>query len=241
MLSLLLTLGLAFAAAASTGQDPGCIPRPSASRGFRLVVNVTDPSSDLSPSIQGSFLSLAHIGPAQNRAIILPTEGPVFYQNGTFKDITMQRIGILTDGGTPPFPEGLTYASDSGTNTTQGAPLFVNAGASGGGTRLTRLWDPYSYLTILSNVVESTLVVCNSTIPYYGESRFFNVVNWVTARRDATGTHLVLPEGCAAIRLVPQCAVLNELPEGAYSSHEFAQEVRCYEDVGAIDWSKYPY
>jgi len=32
---------------------------------------------------------------------------------------------------------------------------------------------------------------------------------------------------------------LEELPVGAISSHEFAQEVRCYDDVGGIQWGRY--
>ncbi|KAK3989093.1 hypothetical protein QBC44DRAFT_242359 [Cladorrhinum sp. PSN332] len=227
-----------------TSADPGCIPRHSASQGFRLVVNVTDPSKDFSPSINNHFLSTAHIGPAQNRAIVTSpsSPGPIFYQNGTYSDIAFHKIGILTDAGSPPgiFPEAITYQREQDESSGQG--VYINAGSPGSGTSLTRLWDPYSYLTILEGVTSSSFVVCNKTIPYYGTEKHFNVVNWVQATRDASGTHVRIPEGCVPINLVPECAFLEAVPEeGAYSSHEFAQEVRCYEDVGGIEWGRYSY
>ena len=43
------------------------------------------------------------------------------------------------------------------------------------------------------------------------------------------------------INLVPQCAVLEGLPADARSSHEFAQEVRCYDDVKGIEWGRFGY
>ncbi|KAK3311976.1 hypothetical protein B0H66DRAFT_644785 [Apodospora peruviana] len=219
-----------------------CIPKYSSSNGFQLVVNVTDRTKDTyTPPVHGSFVQLAHVGPPYNRAVASTSSGSVFYQNGTFSDIANQRIGILTDIGTPPFPAGVTYQFPEQQNQTdeKGKPIHVNGGASGGGTRLTRLYEPLSYLTILSDVVESTFVVCpNSTIPYYARTNYrFNVVNWVQATRDSTGSHIVIPEGCVAVNLVPQCATLNDLPENAFSSHDFAQEVRCYDDVAGMDWN----
>lgn len=228
-------LSLASAAAA----DPGCIPRTSASQGFRLVVNVTDPSKDFSPSINGQQFITAHIGPSLNRGIIIPSSGAVFYQNGTYADIDSHTLQIITDAGAAPgvFPQTVTYQKES--VDTYGQGIYINGGAASGGTALTRLADPYSYLTILEGVISSTFVVCNQTIPYYGEDRRFNVVNWVQATRDSSGTSVKVPEGCVPVNLVPECAQLADLPEGAYSSHEFAQEVRCYERVGDVDWSKY--
>jgi len=233
LLLLSVTLGLASAAAASTD----CVPRNSASFGFRLVINVTDPSKDLSPSINGLFLNLAHIGPAQNRAIATSTPGPIFYQNGTSNAPSF--TNLLTDGGTPPFPEGLSYQQEQ--TDAQGAGIYVSAGSGAQAVKLTRLSVPYSYLTILAEVTASSFIGCNSTIPYYGNGTEFQVINWVTTTRNATGTHLVIPEGCVPINLVPQCAVLEGLPADARSSHEFAQEVRCYDDVKGIEWGRFGY
>ncbi|KAM7208203.1 hypothetical protein V8F20_001483 [Naviculisporaceae sp. PSN 640] len=230
--SNLLALSLLGLSSASAS----CVPVPSASRGFRLVVNVTDPTKDITPPLHGQYLTLAHIGPAQNRAIVTASPGPIFYQNGTYDDITMQRTNVLTDAGTPLFPEGLAYQAEQDDSKGQG--IYAFGGSGSGGIRLSRLWDPYSYLTILEGApIQSTLAVCvDQTIPYYGDSRKFNVLNWVQSFRDGTGTHLVVPEGCVGVRLIPECAFLQDLPEGSISSHEFAQEVRCYEDVKNVVW-----
>ncbi|KAK0642037.1 hypothetical protein B0T16DRAFT_420932 [Cercophora newfieldiana] len=234
-LFLLLTATCDLALAGSS-----CVPTTSGSYGFRLVVNVTDPSRDLSPSINNLYLNLAHIGPAQNRAIAGPTPGPIFYQNGTSSMSGLSFTTLLTDGGTPPFPEGLTYAQER--TDAKGSGIYVSAGSGAQAVKLTRLSNPYSYLTILSEVIGSSFIGCNSTIPYYGEERQFQVINWVTTTRNATGTHLVIPEGCVPLNLVPECAVLEALPPDAKSSHEWAQEVRCYEDVkGVSGWGTVGY
>ncbi|KAK4203445.1 hypothetical protein QBC40DRAFT_274781 [Triangularia verruculosa] len=251
--SLLLSslLGLASAATTSstfttrqwTPQDPGSIPRHSGSRGFRLRVNVTDPSLDLTPPVHNLFLSTAHIGPAQNRAVI-GSSGPIFYQNGSYADIASHRAGILTDAGPAesPFPEALQY--QQGTDDIKGSELFISVGTPGAGTAISRLTSPYSTLRILEGApIVSSFIVCgNATIPYYGDSRKFDVVNWLQATRDATGTHLRVPEGCVAANLVPECAYeFGDLPEGAAYDRTFVNDVRCYESVGAIDWTKYAY
>ncbi|KAK4443633.1 hypothetical protein QBC34DRAFT_260327, partial [Podospora aff. communis PSN243] len=207
-------------------------PTTSASYGFRLVLNLTSPS-DLTPPIHNTYLNLAHIGPAQNRAIALPTPGPIFYQNGTSSASSLSFTTTLTDGGTPPFPEGITYSQLP--NSTQGAAVFITAGSGAQNVKLTRLFNPLSYLTVLDEVVGSTFVVCDGRVEYYGEKEF-QVINWVTTTRDATGMHLVVPEGCVGVNLVPECAVLEALPGDARASHEWAQEVRCYEDVKGVGW-----
>ncbi|KAK4186787.1 hypothetical protein QBC35DRAFT_500296 [Podospora australis] len=213
-----------------------CAPSHSASTGFRLVLNVTDLSLDLTPSVHGKYLSTAHIGPAQNRAIVSPDSNlsPIFYQNGTFQDQLQFRAGILADTGSG-LIEALQYLPlPEEDHPTQGHNrIFVSIGTPGAGTALTRLWTPVSYLTILDGVVGSSFVVCNATIPYYGSQRVFQVVNWVAATRDSTGTHVKIPTGCAPVRLVPQCAFLPVV-EGV--GHEFVQEVRCYDDVGGVEW-----
>ncbi|KAK3376470.1 hypothetical protein B0T24DRAFT_550129 [Lasiosphaeria ovina] len=249
LVSTTATTGFASAAATTTASnDPGCVPRSSGSLGFRLVVNVTDPSRDLTPAVHGRALGLAHIGPAQNRAVASAGDvnnGPVFFQNGTSADAVFERTGVLADGGggdgPSRFPEALQYVTDQGDDG-KGAGIYVLAGGAGTGERLTRLTQPYSYLTILADAaVVSSFVVCPGTIPYYGNATTFALVNWVQATRDATGTHVVVPDGCVAVNLVPQCAFLEALPDGAPYTHDFAQEVRCYDDVLAVDWSKYPY
>ena len=243
---LLTTLaGLNLASAAPSPPGTTCPPAYNSSPAFKLVAVVVDPKKDVDPPIHGTVLQTAHIGPGFTRATLgqdSDSPGRVFYQNGTYEDLTMQRLGIISDGGTPPFPNGLTYQADDNApgSEPRGQALFVNAGASGGGTRLSRLYEPISKLTILSDVVASAFVACpKSRIPYYGDRWEFTVLNWVQATRSSTGSQVVIPEGCVEVEMIPQCAPLEALPEGAYSSHEFVQEVRCYDDVKGIKWAKY--
>ncbi|KAK4214230.1 hypothetical protein QBC37DRAFT_462345 [Rhypophila decipiens] len=231
--TLLPTLGLSLLALSTVSTS--CVPVPSASRGFRLAVNVTDPTKDTNqPPLQGQYLHLLHIGAGSERACVGPSPGPIFYQNGTCDDFATETIDIITDIHSRPWtPERLSLA---GWDDELGLGIYGFFWAGSGGIRLTRLWDPCSYSTVQEGApTESTLVVCrNRTIPYYGPDIMWDIVNWVQA---SSGTHLVIPEGCVAVRFVPECAVLNDdLPPDAYSSHEFAQEVRCYEDVKSVVW-----
>ncbi|KAK4189067.1 hypothetical protein QBC35DRAFT_494627 [Podospora australis] len=74
-------------------------------KAFHLLAVVTDPSLDLSPSINGWAVTTAHSGAAQNVAIFpSPSSGRLFYENGTTSPGT---TNILTDGGTPLVPFGL--------------------------------------------------------------------------------------------------------------------------------------
>jgi len=227
----LLPLLLTLATAAPT------TPKLTTAHGFRLIANITS-TADLTPSVHLLPFELAHIGPAQNRAILryqspsspIPTPstggtavGPIFYQNGTAS--SQMNTSILTDAGTPPFPEGLAFLPD--TNNTQSGGLYAFGGS---GTQGIHLGGPFSELT-LPDREEGTFVACNATIPYYGPTWSFVVVNWVGTNEKAQ-----LEEGCVPITLLPECAALTELPEGAISSHEWAEEIHCYENVGKVVW-----
>ncbi|KAM7206026.1 hypothetical protein V8F33_000856 [Rhypophila sp. PSN 637] len=232
--NILKSPSLSLLALCTVSVSASCVPVPFASRGFRLVVNVTDPSKDTSnPPLQGQYLDLLHIGAGAERSCVGPSSGLIFYQNGTYDDFATETIDIITDIHSRPWtPERLSLAD---WDDEPGLGIYGFFWAESGGIRLTRLGDPYSYLTVREGApAESTLVVCrNRTILYYGPDITWDIVNWV----QASGTHLVIPEGCVAVRFVPECAVLNDdlLPD-AFSSHEFAQEVRCYEDVKSVSW-----
>jgi hypothetical protein len=238
MSTILLPLAAAALAIASPAtRDPDCIPRYSTSRGFKLVINVTDLAKDFTPSINGWSVGGVHIGPAQNRGVATAGQVPTFYQNGTYEDNKERRTSILTDGGTPEFWEG--FQTLRGRDDTQGQEVYVLSGGGTPGIMLTSLGDPYSYLDALENIYLSTFLACNSTIPYYGNFTHFITLNWLVATRDANGHALRIPENCVSVNLIPQCANLEPLLPNATASHEWAQEIRCYRNVSAIDWSKY--
>jgi len=238
--SHILSLGLmglaASAAPLESRQVVPNYPPHSFSKGFRLIANVTDPSTDLTPSINGQIFTGIHTGPPYNEGVVLSgaeTSGRIFYQNGTAEEIRYHSANVLSDGGTPLFPWGIdVQANGEAVEPT----VTINGGEGTKGVALSTFPDPYSYLT---GTAPGTFAVCSRNVPYYGED--FTVVRYIYGVFNAT-TGLYernVPDDCAVIRLIPECATLPELPEGSMSSHEFAADSKCYEDVSAIDWSQY--
>ncbi|KAI1372631.1 hypothetical protein F4677DRAFT_250276 [Hypoxylon crocopeplum] len=222
----LLVASLASASPLSGRQTP--YPPSTFSKGFKLVANVTDRANDLSPPIHGWTLQGAHIGAGLNSAVLNnTTPGMIFYQNGTVNEVYHQTSDILTDVGTPFVPYGIIMRYPSDTDKT--VALGIDAGSGTPGITLTN--PPYP-MTELS-APASQFLACKENIPYYPPDREFVLVR---AFRD----QYEVPNNCVVVEFLPQCAELPDLPEGSYSSHEFANTARCFEDPANIDWTKYP-
>ncbi|KAK3386711.1 hypothetical protein B0H63DRAFT_468265 [Podospora didyma] len=241
----ILTLGLAaLAAAAPAKRDTPHYPATSLSKGFLLIANVTDPTKDLSPSVNGWVVQTAHIGPPFNAAVLqspgASAPGRIFYENGTDERVRYGQSTVITDGATPPSPFGILVQSPTEFDTLYPTEhdVFINGGP-GTPASITRFPSPYAILQ--NNLGVGTFVACNNTIPYYGYK--FITINYAYATFEGPDGgyqyNANIPEGCAPITLLPQCTTLNELPPDAYASHEFAVTERCYEDVAGIDWSRY--
>ncbi|KAI1075762.1 hypothetical protein F5B20DRAFT_558524 [Whalleya microplaca] len=245
MFTAFLSLGLAGLASAvplSSRQVVPHYPPTSSSTGFRLIANVTDPSTDLNPPINNWVFSGIHVGAGLNDAVLLADSGAdtgrIFYHNGTAEEIRYGKGSILTDGGTPPFPFGI-YVQGNNESAPQDPSEYgvdVNVGSGTIGVSLEQFPDPYTYLTGGSTGV---FIACPRNEPYYQKEyivirRSYDTTDPVTA----LPVHHV-PKDCTAIRLIPECATLNDLPEGSTASHEFAANTKCYEDVSAINWPEY--
>jgi hypothetical protein len=236
MLSTVFSAGLLGLAAASPVLMRDVVPNypvKDTSKGFNLVVNVTDPSTDFSPSIQNTFIASIHTGAAQALVGVISdiTRGRTFYQNGTVEENRFGRSNVLSDGGTPPTPQGIQLEEDKAFETLSAATM--NFGPGTAGIALSRFPEPYAFL------VPETFVACNTSLPYYGGKYFITIKRAeTTVGTDGEITKNV-PKGCAAVRLIPQCAKLAELPPDAYASHAFALDSPCYKDVAAIDWTKF--
>jgi hypothetical protein len=205
---------LTLAAAASALPNPS--PKLSKSTGFHLVAHVTNPAHDLTPSVEGWSLAGIHTGAGFNAAVLdaSASSGRLFYQNGTVTQVARRQATVVTDGGTPPFPMSLQVQAPgeprqiAGINVAQGTPGRVDVRG-----------------VLVNGLAESrggTYLACRQTVPYYG-------VEYATLQYAYGGEAEGVADGCAPIKLVARCAVLNELPEGSISSHEFVQEVRCVE------------
>lgn len=74
-------------------------PPNALSTGFRLVANVTDPATDLTPSVDGWELQGIHTGAGENDAVLSSESGRIFYHNGKWQFAHARRRQVLT---TPP-------------------------------------------------------------------------------------------------------------------------------------------
>ncbi|KAF4980991.1 hypothetical protein FZEAL_3106 [Fusarium zealandicum] len=206
-------------------------PTRSSSKGFRLAINVTDHSKDFDPPIHNSFVTSIHTGAGLNLVGVSEKNGRIFYQNGTKEERQNGLATIITDGGTPLTPSGFALKKNK-----KNKNLFdttLNFGPGTPGAQLNRLDDPYTYL------LPETFVACNESLPYY-QGKYFVVIKQAHLTIDKNNKiQRNIPKGCAPIRLVPECAELEDLPKGSYSSHKYALNSKCYEDVSKIKWKQY--
>ncbi|KAI1264640.1 hypothetical protein F5Y18DRAFT_75802 [Xylariaceae sp. FL1019] len=243
MYKSILSLAAASTIAASPLSARQVIPNyppNSLSKGFKLIANVTDPSTDLTPSVDGwEFLGI-HTGAGFNDAVLSNSyEGEIFYHNGTASEIHYGQGSIVADQGSNPFPVGIYVQSATEYDATYPSEhnVHINIGSGTIGISLRAFPDPYFPLT---GPGIGTYVACKRIVPYYGSEwtvvRYaYDVFNNETALYEPA-----IPEGCTAITLIPQCDVLPDLPaNGSISSHEFAANSKCYDDVASINWPEY--
>lgn len=217
--SILTTLALATAALAT-----GSAKTPNDfSPGFILVVHVTNPDADFTPTVNNVAVNNIHAGPGFRVATISTTltDGHVFYENGTLDQIEDGETTVIFDAATPLTPFGILVQDPT-------APVDNIAINAGPGSYNTVDGDPEVNAALVNGLGEGTYLVCNATVPYYHQ-------NFLTLQYVYEGGEK--PDGCVEVELVPQCAELNELPAGSHSSHDHAVNVRCYKDATVVDWS----
>lgn len=227
---LVSLLGLATAAPLVSRQTTSNYPPTSSSKGFNLIVNVTDPSADFSPSIQNNFVTSIHVGAGLALVGVSAERGRLFYQNGTTAEWDNGQATTITDGGTPATPAGLKLRKDEGSPDVSTANLDFGYGTPG-----VQLSSGEGYSVLLPE----TYAACNESLSYY-QGKYFVIIKRIETTSCGEGdVKPDVPDGCVPVRLVPQCAELPDLPEGSYASHEFALDSECYDDVSAIAWSQY--
>ncbi|KAJ9138654.1 hypothetical protein NKR23_g8432 [Pleurostoma richardsiae] len=241
---LAITLSTLAAAAPHSARQVPNYPPTSSSQGFKLVANVTDPSKDLIPSIKSWTVQAYHTGAGTNVAVLAAatdaSPGSIFYENGTAEAVRYGDTTVLTDEGTPPAPYGIYVDGpeeyDPANPDLHGAVINVGQWSRAGISQF-----PNPYPVLFNGEGTGTFVACSSFVPYY--QRDLITLDYAyatfTAPDGSYEYNANIPEGCAPVTLVPECAQLNELPEGSFSSHEFAATERCYDDVASIDWTQY--
>jgi hypothetical protein len=229
---LLSLIGLAAASPVKPHivKDPK-YPSRLTSKGFKLVVNVTDPSLDFDPPIQNFELTGIHTGAGLALLGISEKDGRIFYQNGTKEERQNGEATVISEGGTPLTPNGIGLVADKKNKNLFGATLNFEPGTAG--VQLNQPEDPYTYL------LPETFVACNKSIEYYRGKKFVVIEQARITIDKNDKIQRNIPKGCAPIRLVPQCDKLESLPKGSYSSHKYALDSKCYKDVSKIEWKKY--
>ncbi|EGR49265.1 uncharacterized protein TRIREDRAFT_76971 [Trichoderma reesei QM6a] len=233
MLASAAVLALVGAAAASPMAVVPNYPPTMQSTGFRLVVNVTDKARDFTPSIQNLYINTIHVGAGLNQVGLGTKDNnpSIWYQNGTAADSRFGASTLITDQGTPLSPYGLSLVKNEGSATLSTARADGGLGTKG--VAISHFPEGYRYL------VPETYVVCNESLAYYQGTHFLVLEQAATTVSSTGQIEKNIPEGCAPVRLLPECATLESLPAGSYSSHEFAIDTDCYPDVASINWSLY--
>ena len=223
-LNVIVIAALALTASAAPLLPPRG-PAVSMGTAFRLVVKVKTADFADSP-VNNHEVSIAHTIPGSNRAVISasPTSPTVFYQNGTQTERDLWIARLVND--TPQFPQGFFIDYEgSGGPTGDVFDVSINAGPGSQSIMVSPDSQPLAYIDLhgLTEDLDlpSSFIVCDNA----GK----RVLDWCASDN--------VPSGCVAVDLVPQCETLPALPVNATWSHEFVQEVRCYEDVAAItEW-----
>ncbi|KAK5993598.1 hypothetical protein PT974_07032 [Cladobotryum mycophilum] len=215
MLASALTLGLVGLAAASPISNAYYPPPPSSpvtqSKGFLLVVKHTN------TPINGLYINSIHVGAGLGLVGVgTKDDNPrIFYQNGTAEEYATGQSSIISDGGTPPFPFGLSFVKDEGS--AHLSTVNLNGGQGTKGIAISKA----------SVIVPGEYLVCDEPLQYY-QGKHFNILKNLSAQDP-------IPKECTAVTLVPQCTELNDLPKGSYSSHDFAIDTPCYKDAGTVN------
>jgi len=171
------------------------------------------------------------VGAGFNVAVLYPknyTNGAIFYQNGTAEQVSSGQTHLINDEATPlsPFPMSIQGPDVFDVTYPTEHSVLINVVNSSA----VSFEEKGGFKQVLKNGLdvggEGTFAVCNNTVPYY-RSAFWTLM-YVYGGEE-------LAEECVGVVMLPRCAILEDLPEGSYSSHEFAVEVECYEEIEGED------
>lgn len=186
--------------------------------GFRLLVRVLDYDSDFTPRVNNKYVGGVHIGAALEGLYPIAdgSKGPVFWANGTDAEIKAGQSHVFTDLDNGMYPLGWDISKSPESNVAS-AVLVAGTGSAGvsvfdGGK------DGPAYL------LPEDYMACLRPAPYTGELAPFIL------QRD-TKDNGQLPDKCIAIKLLPECASLPDLPASATYNRDHGYKSRCYVDA----------
>ncbi|KAI3321115.1 hypothetical protein HD806DRAFT_213287 [Xylariaceae sp. AK1471] len=183
------------------------------SKGFNLRVNVTDVTRDLTPSVQGLYFSDQRVGAGVSISV-LDTSPTVFYLNGTAYHTTVTHdipgvypLSIVVSG---PANYDFFYPSehDVGTAINDGTELFLRPG------------EPIVFPLLGDD--GGTFAACHRDFVFGGSKTSILTARYVYGNET-------VPEDCAPVEFVVECAILEDLPAGSSWNHDSAFDVPCVE------------
>jgi hypothetical protein len=203
-------------------------PPRSQSTAFNFIVNVTDLSTDLSPSVHHTYFTSVHAGAGFNAITLGTTKYPgKLFLNGTDDEIKAGNGSIISDTGNYPF----TIRVNPNAKLPYGDALESWMIASGPqGVGITAPPDPIAKL--YGPIPGRNFIACDSG---FGAPTHPQIVILYVEPGPEN-----IPTNCTAINILAECRPpLEPLTADAKYTHDYAHPVQCYEDVLSIDWSKY--
>ncbi|KAH8161855.1 hypothetical protein CIB48_g6396 [Xylaria polymorpha] len=204
----LLTTTLISLAAAAPAPRTG-----SPSKGFNLRVNVTDPTRDLSPSVQNQYLSDQRTGPGSAISVLSRTApSPAFYLNGTayHTTITHDIVGV--------YPLNIVVASPTNFDYFYPTEHPIGTAVNGASELSLRAGEPI--LFPLFGDDGGSYAACYRDFVLGGSKTQILTARYVYGNES-------VPDDCAPVEFVVECAVLEDLPDGASWNHDSVFEVPC--------------
>ncbi|KAK4187677.1 hypothetical protein QBC35DRAFT_229965 [Podospora australis] len=212
---------------------------------FRLIANLTNPSLDLSPSVQGYTLTSVHVGAGLETAVLSssPQLGSTLYENATG--------GLVVDSSSDSIPFSMVITPWTSAPADQADYVnYVGLALGEAQTDITMDTDTSQVLYKLG-----TFIVCEETNPTSNAKPQYPV-RFAAATPGAGGVLLQkIPGGCVPITLLAECipddpaisttaavkiatATANEKDQGFGGGVKAdSRMVRCYDDAAAVRWS----
>ncbi|CEJ94035.1 hypothetical protein VHEMI09591 [[Torrubiella] hemipterigena] len=211
-------------------------PKLSTSTGFYIRVHVNQKITDGDPyDVDKSYVSLFRQPSDFDRQMAQcsvqdDTDAAIFYLNGTAAEVKANKATLVTD---------FKHNQPNGAGTIQ-EPFSLNWYNESTTTSEARVYFTYQYKYGVPGY--ATISAVRPGVVVIGPQRFYQTF-WSHAHHaTAVLGRIDVKDGKAddeqyKVVLIPECADLPPPKAPTGSSHKYAVEVQCYEDLDKGDWS----
>ena len=181
-------------------------PCQTKSEAFNLRAKLTDSAQDLTPSVDGLYLSFDRIQQGVNIAVAKSEPTP-FYLNDTEGGTTIVHdvASLYAVSLFVPGPDDF----DSSYPAEHNVGILVNDAAHG-----------LEAFPSLTGPAAGTYLICRRDITFPSGPTELPLPRFSYEGED-------VPDDCAAVEFVPECATLAKLPDGAQWNHDFVITDSC--------------